>query len=348
MHTPHHVLITGGAGFIGCNLVRHLIQHQPDWQLTVLDALTYAGSRHNLNDIESQILFVPGDIIDPALVGELLHDRQIDTVVHLAAESHVDRSIDEPMPFIRTNVDGTACLLDAATRFWDGRQDVRFHQVSTDEVFGDLEQRPAADEQAPYAPSSPYAASKAAADHLVRAWSRTYGLPISISNCGNNYGPYQFPEKLIPLVISKALRGEALPLYGDGLQIRDWLHVQDHCTALARIIQTAPAGSSWNISARAQVSNRDLLERLLTALQQLRPCPAGDYRDLITPVADRPGHDRRYALDPSRLETDLDWQPHFQLADGLQQTVHWYLNSADWLQHIHEERYTGERLGQGS
>jgi dTDP-glucose 4,6-dehydratase len=336
-----HVLVTGGAGFIGANFVRHLLRMFPEIQIVDLDALTYAGSRENLKNLpgEARHEFVHGDIRDRPLVDRLLREHDIDTIVHFAAESHVDRSILGPEPFVQTNVVGTFTLLEAARQYWLGGADRapgrrRFHHVSTDEVYGSLSPgEPAFSEMTPYAPNSPYAASKAASDHLVRAYGHTYGLEVTISNCSNNYGPYQFPEKLIPLMILNALAGKPLPVYGDGQQIRDWLFVEDHCEAIRMILEHANPGETYNIGGGNQSSNLTIVHTLCDMLDEFRPA-AASYRSLIRYVADRPGHDRRYAMDITKIRRDLDWAPRHSLSDGLQETVEWYLANDAWIEAI--------------
>lgn len=349
-HVPRIVLITGGCGFIGSNLVLHLLVSDPGLRIVNLDALTYAGNRANLVEVERQYAarysFVHGDVADEALVAAVFAEHRPDTVIHLAAESHVDRAIDAPMPFLHTNIIGTAVLLQAARSAWRGRSDVRFHHVSTDEVFGSLGDHGAFDEASPYAPTNPYSASKAGADHLVRAWHRTFGLPVTLSNCSNNYGPFQFPEKLIPLIISRALAGESLPVFGDGSQVRDWLHVSDHCTALDRIVRQAQPGTTYHVGGGNEWSNRALIERLCDLLQERRPRTSG-YRVLITHVADRPGHDQRYAIDARRLAHDLGWSAQHDFTDGLRATVDWYLANQAWCADLIRRHAATERRGLG-
>jgi dTDP-glucose 4,6-dehydratase len=335
------VLVTGGAGFIGSNFVRHLLTHELAVQIVNLDALTYAGSLENLRELpgESRHTFVKGDIGDRVLVDRLLREYQIDTIVHFAAESHVDRSILDPGSFIQTNVVGTFTLLEAARQFWGKAGTQRFHHVSTDEVFGSLTaEDPAFEESTPYDPSSPYSASKAASDHLVRAYARTYGLPVTISNCSNNYGPYQFPEKLIPVIILNALDKKPLPVYGDGRQVRDWLYVEDHCEAIRQVILHGQLGETYNIGGNNQPTNLSIVQQICTSLDELRPTTlAGGYCSLITHVKDRPGHDRRYAMNISKIQRDLGWQPQESLVTGLRKTIQWYLDHAGWIAAIRQQ-----------
>lgn len=348
-HHPRVVLVTGGCGFIGANLIRWMLPRHPAVRVVNLDVLTYSGNLANLADVATRhadrYRFVHGDIADQALVRRLLAEEGIDTIIHLAAESHVDRSIEAPDAFLHSNIMGTYVLLTAARAAWQGRQDVRFHHVSTDEVFGSLGPTGFFSETTAYDPSSPYSATKAASDHLVRAWHRTYGLPVTISNCSNNYGPYQYPEKLIPHMILKALAGEPMPVYGDGGNVRDWLYVEDHCAAIDLIVRRAPAGSLFTVGGRSETSNLILVHQLCDLLDELRPRAGGSYRNLVTFVTDRPGHDRRYAIDPSRLEQELGWSAGHSLASGLRETVRWYLEHGDWIDDIRAARYDGRRLG---
>ena len=347
----NNVLITGGAGFIGSNFVRHLLKAQPAARIVNLDALTYSGSLENLRDLpdETRHTFIQGDICDSELVKTLLKDHEIDTLVHFAAETHVDRSIAAPDHFIRTNVIGTFTLLEAVREMWLNnpaihREEIRFHHVSTDEVYGTLAPgEPAWTEDRPYAPNSPYAASKAASDHLVRAYGHTYGLPYTLTNCTNNYGPYQFPEKLIPLVILHACEGKPLPVYGDGQQVRDWLHVEDHCEAIARVLEKGSPGSSYNIGGGNQPANLTIVETICDILDELQPDSSHrPHRKLITFVKDRPGHDRRYAMDIGKIQRELGWQPRCSIQEGLRETVSWYLSHSDWVKAIQEkEDYQG-------
>lgn len=345
------MLVTGGAGFIGANFVRHVLAANPGVVVTSIDALTYAGSPENLAGLEEQYpgrhRFVQADICDRAAMAELFTVDHPDTVINFAAESHVDRSIDDPLTFVETNVMGVAVLLETARRAWAGRQDVRFHQVSTDEVFGSLGSEGLFCEETRYDPSSPYSASKAAADHLVMAWHRTFGLPASISNCSNNYGPWQFPEKLIPLMIANALAEKPLPVYGTGANVRDWLHVLDHCRAICAILTRACPGSCYTVGGNNEWSNLNLVKLLCARLDTLHPRAGGSYGELITFVEDRPGHDVRYAIDSSRIRRDTGWQPQFTFEQGLDDTIRWYLEHQDWVTAIRAGRYDGSRLGKG-
>ncbi len=344
------LLITGGAGFIGANFVHHWLKAHPQDRVTVLDALTYAGSRLNLKDAEGKpnFSFVHGDICDETLVTRLFQERAIDTVAHFAAESHVDRSIDGPDAFIQTNVIGTHVLLKAAKAAWTGKQgNQRFHHVSTDEVFGSLGPTdPAFHEKTPYDPSSPYSASKAASDHLVRAYHRTYGLPVTLTNCSNNYGPFQFPEKLIPVIILNALAGRPIPVYGDGKNVRDWLYVTDHCRAIDTVIQRGALGETYNVGGKGERTNIEIVKTICALLDERRPdSQHRPHESLITYVKDRPGHDRRYAIDLSRIQRELDWQPAEDLKSGLAKTVDWYLAHLDWCEAVGGAKSAGERRG---
>jgi dTDP-glucose 4,6-dehydratase len=348
-HKPSVVLVTGGAGFIGCNFVRHLLATDDSVRVINYDALTYAGSPANLEGLDTKhtdrYRFVHADIRDEAAVAKVFAEEPIDTVVHLAAESHVDRSINAPGEFLSTNITGTYVLLQAARNAWSDRRDVRFHHVSTDEVYGSLGDEGLFLESTPYDPSSPYSASKAASDHLVRAWHRTYGLPVTISNCSNNYGPYQFPEKLLPLMICNALTGKSLPIYGDGKNVRDWLFVGDHCSALDTIVRRGRPGATYNVGGHNEWANIDIVHLLCDQLQELSPPKEGSYRDLITFVTDRPGHDRRYAIDASLIQRELGWTPQHKFEGGLQETIEWYLANGDWIEEIRRTKYAGQRLG---
>ncbi len=342
-----NILVTGGAGFIGSNFIRYMLAHEPEIRIVNLDALTYAGSMENLTDLPdpARHTFVKGDICDGNLVMQLLHEHRIDTIVHFAAESHVDRSILGPGAFVQTNIVGTFTLLEAARRFWLtenalGTQPVRFHHVSTDEVFGSLgPDDPPFDENTPYAPRSPYAASKASSDHLVRAYFHTYGLPITITNCSNNYGPYQFPEKLIPLMILNAVEGKPLPVYGDGMQIRDWLYVDDHSEAIRRVLQDGRVGETYTVGGDNQPPNIQIVRTICEILDELQPdSPHTPHARLITHVTDRPGHDRRYDIDITKIRTELGWRPSEQLQSGLLKTVRWYLDNPAWVDAIRKQQ----------
>jgi dTDP-glucose 4,6-dehydratase len=329
-HRPHVALVTGGAGFIGVNFVRYLLSSDPAVRVINLDALTYAGSLVSLQGVAEQYgsryRFVHANICDETAVSRLFSEEPIDTVVHFAAESHVDRSIEGPRAFLDTNITGTYVLLQQALQAWRTRGTFRFHHVSTDEVYGSLEETGLFTEETPYQPSSPYSASKAASDHLVRAWTRTYGLPTTISNCSNNYGPYQFPEKLIPLMIVNALSGKPLPVYGAGTNVRDWLFVEDHCRAIDLIV-----------GGRNEWKNIDIVNLICRLLDEKRPRATGSYRDLITYVADRPGHDLRYAIDASRLEGELSWRAQYEFQSGLNRTIDWYLAQSDWVEAVRKK-----------
>ena len=351
-----NILVTGGCGFIGSNFIRQRLTEDasPLRKLVNLDLLTYAGNPANLADLASdpRYVFQKGDIGDEALVARLLAEHDIDAIVNFAAESHVDRSIDSPEPFIQTNVTGTLRLLNAARRHWsnlpDGRlEKFRFLHVSTDEVYGTLAPHdPAFSETTPFAPNSPYAASKAASDHLVRAFQHTYGLPTLTTNCSNNYGPYHFPEKLIPLMILNALDGKPLPVYGDGQQIRDWLYVEDHAAAIWLVLQRGRTGETYNVGGLNERANLDVVKTLCALLDAKSPRPDGaSYTAQITYVADRPGHDRRYAIDCSKLQSELGWAPRESFETGLAKTVDWYLKNRSWTDDITQNRYNRERLG---
>ena len=336
------VLVTGGAGFIGSAVVRHLI-HATDATVVTVDALTYAGHRENLAPVAGaeRHHFEQEDITDAPAMHRLFREYEPDAVMHLAAESHVDRSIDGPAAFVQTNVVGTQVLLEAARTYWEEQgapADFRFLHVSTDEVYGELGETGAFTEETPYDPSSPYSASKAGADHLVRAWHHTYGLPVLITNCSNNYGPYQHPEKLIPVVIQNALDGEPIPVYGDGQNVRDWLYVEDHVRALLRVLDDGQAGETYNVGGREERTNIALVRQICDLLDARRPdALEGSHRDLITFVEDRPGHDWRYAIDPTKMEEELGWTPTMDLAEGLRRTVDWYVAHRDWCRAVTAE-----------
>ena len=347
------ILVTGGMGFIGSAVVRLAIAR--GHEVVNLDALTYAACEANVASVSDApgYAFVRADIRDRAALDRVFADHAPDAVMHLAAESHVDRSIDGPGAFIETNVTGTFNMLEAARAYCSGRgrpEGFRFHHVSTDEVFGSLPPDPGATftEDTPYAPRSPYAASKAGSDHLVRAWHETYGLPVVLSNCSNNYGPYHFPEKLIPVVILNALAGRALPIYGDGSNVRDWLYVEDHADALLTVMTRGAVGRSYNIGGENERSNLELVRMICAILDDARPRASGSYADQIAFVADRPGHDARYAIDPTRIREELGWRPGVTLEEGLARTVQWYLDNEDWWRALLDRRGVGERLGRAS
>ncbi|MGJ0507222.1 MAG: dTDP-glucose 4,6-dehydratase [Methylocystis sp.] len=346
-----NVLITGGAGFIGSAVARRLID-DTDARLLVYDKLTYAGNLDSLAPIaqDARYAFRRADICDAAAVAAALADFQPDIVMHLAAESHVDRSIDGPAAFVETNLVGTFTMLEAALAYWRALPEAkarsfRFMHISTDEVFGALGPTGLFREDTPYAPNSPYSASKAGSDHLVRAWRETYGLPTIVTNCSNNYGPYHFPEKLIPLTILNAIEGKPLPVYGRGENIRDWLYVEDHAAALILVARTGVVGESYNVGGRNEKRNIDVVHAICDILDELRPDAHGSYRRLIAFVEDRPGHDLRYAIDCSKIERELGWRPQQTFETGLRQTVQWYLDHPAWWQAIRSGKYRGERLG---
>jgi dTDP-glucose 4,6-dehydratase len=351
------ILITGGAGFIGSALVRHVIANTQHSVVNV-DKLTYAGNLESLKSIDNdpRYCFEHADIGDATKINALLLKHQPDAIMHLAAESHVDRSIDGPADFIATNIVGTYVLVEAARNYWQGlaadkKANFRFHHISTDEVYGDLPNDGSLfTEETPYSPSSPYSASKASSDHIVRAWHRTYGFPVLVTNCSNNYGPFHFPEKLIPLVILNALEGKPLPVYGDGKQIRDWLYVDDHARALLTVVETGKIGETYNIGGHNEMENIVVVKTIcdiLEELQQQKPAGLAKYQDLITFVKDRPGHDHRYAIDASKIEQELGWTPNETFETGLKKTVRWYLDNLDWCRHVQDGSYRRERLGLG-
>lgn len=346
-------LVTGGAGFIGSAVVRYIINHTQDEVLNI-DKLTYAGNLESLAEIENnpRYSFKQIDICDTVALEQALKDFQPDVIMHLAAESHVDRSIDGPVAFIQTNIVGTYTLLEAARKYWltldaDKKKSFRFHHISTDEVYGDLEgTTDLFTEKTSYEPSSPYSASKASSDHLVRAWYRTYGLPTIVTNCSNNYGPYHFPEKLIPLMILNALDGKALPVYGNGQQIRDWLFVEDHAKALYRVASQGKIAETYNIGGHNEKQNIEVVKAICTLLDELKPREdQQSYTSLITYVTDRPGHDVRYAIDASKIASELDWRPKETFETGLRKTVEWYLNNLQWCRRVQDGSYQRERLG---
>ncbi|EJI6688906.1 dTDP-glucose 4,6-dehydratase [Vibrio parahaemolyticus] len=351
------ILVTGGAGFIGSAVVRHIIRDTQD-SVVNLDKLTYAGNLESLVDVadSDRYYFEQVDICDRTELDRVFSEHQPDMVMHLAAESHVDRSIDGPAAFIETNVMGTYHLLEAARQYWSSLEEAnksafRFHHISTDEVYGDLEGTDDLfTETTSYAPSSPYSASKASSDHLVRAWQRTYGLPTLVTNCSNNYGPYHFPEKLIPLMILNALDGKPLPVYGDGMQIRDWLFVEDHARALYKVVTEGEIGETYNIGGHNEKANIEVVKTICALLEELRPDkPAGveSYETLITYVKDRPGHDVRYAIDATKIAQELNWTPEETFESGIRKTVEWYLNNPQWWQRVLDGSYSLERLGAG-
>lgn len=345
MHHPHRILVTGGAGFIGANFLHLIVPQMSESIIVNLDKLTYAGNLQSLETLQSapNYKFVHGDICDLELLGHLFEEHQFTTVIHFAAESHVDRSIHSPIDFVHSNVVGTASLLEAAKGAWSSAsstmQDCRFLHVSTDEVFGALGHTGQFSETTPYAPRSPYAASKAAADHFIRAYAATYGLPVVITNCSNNYGPYQFPEKLIPLAIVRALHKDPIPVYSKGENVRDWLHVSDHCNALLRILRYGECSETYLIGGAGECSNLELLRTLLTIVDEELGRSKGSSWDLITFVQDRPGHDFRYAINANKLMTELDWSPEYTLAEGLRKTVQWYISNQPWLEAVMDESY---------
>ncbi|MDY3306088.1 dTDP-glucose 4,6-dehydratase [Psychrobacter sanguinis] len=347
------ILVTGGAGFIGSAVIRHIINNTNDEVLNI-DKLTYAGNLESLIDVkdDSKYSFKKIDICDSIAIEQAFNDFQPDLIMHLAAESHVDRSIDGPAEFINTNIVGTYTLLEAARKYWqvlseDKKSTFKFHHISTDEVYGDLEgTTDLFTETTPYAPSSPYSASKASSDHLVRAWHRTYGLPVIITNCSNNYGPYHFPEKLIPLVILNALDGKPLPIYGKGDQIRDWLYVEDHARALYKVVTEGAIGETYNIGGHNEKQNIDVVKTICQILDKLKPQFNGQpYESLITFVKDRPGHDLRYAIDATKIKNDLGWTPEESFDSGIRKTVEWYLNNLEWCRRVQDGSYQRERLG---
>ena len=346
------ILVTGGAGFIGSAVVRHLVNNL-NCSVVNIDKLTYAGNLSSLSSVDQNPLysFEYADINDRSLITVILYKHQPDAIMHLAAESHVDRSIDGPSDFIQTNIVGTYSLLECARSYWrqlssSKQDDFRFHHISTDEVFGTLGKTDSFTEETAYDPRSPYSASKASSDHLVRAWHETYGLPVVLSNCSNNYGPYHFPEKLIPLMIIKALKGEKLPVYGTGENIRDWLYVDDHANALCKILFEGKKGESYNVGGNAEVSNLDVVRNICRLLDELSPRPGmSRYEEQIDFVADRPGHDYRYAIDSTKIRNELGWKPIETFETGLRRTVGWYLANSSWWKPILTGEYRGQRLG---
>jgi dTDP-glucose 4,6-dehydratase len=352
-----NVIVTGGAGFIGANYIHHLFTDPAfSGRVMNIDVLTYAGNLQSLEDLEaryggSRYFFAQADICDATAISRIFADFNPDTIVNFAAESHVDRSIDGPMQFIQTNVVGTAVLLSAALEYYkklsdEAKASFRFHHVSTDEVYGSLGETGMFTEDTHYDPSSPYSASKASSDHLVRAWQRTFGLPVSISNCSNNYGPYQFPEKLIPLMILNCLAHKPLPVYGKGLNVRDWLYVTDHCEAINTVIRRGKPGQTYNIGGNNEMKNIDIVHTICRILDELEPSSSlKSYSELITYVTDRPGHDLRYAIDATKIATELAWTPSETFETGIRKTVSWYLKNRQWWQNIQNKTYQQERLG---
>ncbi len=343
------VLVTGGAGFIGSCFVRHWAR-SGDTRIINLDALTYAGNPDSIPDTNDDHIFVRGSIGDRELVTQLLGTYRPEAIVNFAAESHVDRSIDGPGAFIETNITGTYQLLDACLEYWkqcgeDAKAEFRFLHVSTDEVYGSLGKTGLFTEDTPYAPNSPYSASKASSDHLVRAWHHTYGLPTLITNCSNNYGPYQFPEKLIPLVTLNAIAGKPLPVYGDGTNVRDWLFVEDHCSAIRAVLKRGCEGETYNVGGDCERTNIDIVRAICRTVNRLLPNLQHNCEELITFVKDRPGHDKRYAIDASKIKNSLDWKPIVSFDDGINETVQWYIDNPIWVNRVTDGSYQGERLG---
>jgi len=346
------LIVTGGAGFIGSALIRYLMANT-NYQVVNIDKLTYAGNLQSLPNLDNNpnYQFEQVDICDKEKIDEIFQRFQPDAIMHLAAESHVDRSIDGPLEFVNTNVMGTAVLLDVAKNYWNtlddsAKADFRFHHISTDEVYGSLGETGLFLETTPYDPSSPYSASKSSSDHMVRAWSRTFGLPVLITNCSNNYGPYQFPEKLIPLVLLNAQEGKVLPIYGQGNQIRDWLYVDDHVRALLTVLEKGKPGETYNIGGNNEKTNLEVVHTICDILGELLPDSKYlPFRDLIKHVTDRPGHDLRYAIDATKIKNDLDWEPAETFETGIRKTLQWYLDNPIWCQHVLDGSYQGERLG---
>lgn len=354
------MIITGGAGFIGANLVRHALAHT-EARIVVLDKLTYAGNRCTLEDLtgEPRFVFIKGDIADRDLIESIFREHQPSAILNLAAETHVDRSIDDPRPFVDTNIVGTFVLLEAARKYFasvdeTARDKFRFLHVSTDEVYGTLGPTGLFSEQTPYAPNSPYSASKAAADHLIRAYCETYGLPTIVTNCSNNYGPYQFPEKLIPLTLLNALEGNRLPIYGDGGNIRDWLYVEDHCSGILEALRRGRCGEKYNIGGANERTNLQVVDTICAVLEEIFPAERNEalggrgisrYSELKTFVTDRPGHDRRYAIDSTKIRTELGWQPAYDFESGIRSTVRWYVSNRKWCAEVQSGKYGRERLG---
>ncbi|MBR3957854.1 MAG: dTDP-glucose 4,6-dehydratase [Kiritimatiellae bacterium] len=352
MRNSRRCIVTGGCGFIGSALVRHLCREGRD--VLVIDKLTYAGNVESLKEVEGKYKLLVEDICDQAAMDRAFEEFKPDTIFHLAAESHVDRSIDGPGEFVRTNVVGTATLLQVALKWWRTNPNFVFQHISTDEVYGTLGDDGFFTEKTPYSPHSPYSASKASSDHLVRAWHDTYGMPVLITNCSNNYGPYHFPEKLIPLIILNCLDGKPLPVYGKGANVRDWLYVDDHVKALCLVNAKGVPGETYNVGGHNERTNLEVVKTVCAILDELRPLSQtshssqlSHYSDLITYVADRPGHDLRYAIDPAKLMNELGWKPEENFETGIRKTVQWYLDNEWWWKPIHEKKYAGQRLGKG-
>ena len=350
MRNSRRCIVTGGCGFIGSALVRHLCREGRD--VLVIDKLTYAGNVESLKEVEGKYKLLVEDICDQAAMDRAFEEFKPDTIFHLAAESHVDRSIDGPGEFVRTNVVGTATLLQSALKWWRTNPNFVFQHISTDEVYGTLGDNGFFTEKTPYSPHSPYSASKASSDHLVRAWHDTYGMPVLITNCSNNYGPYHFPEKLIPLIILNCLEGKPLPVYGKGANVRDWLYVDDHVKALCLVNAKGVPGETYNVGGHNERTNLEVVKTVCAILDELRPLSRTSrssrlsrYSDLITYVADRPGHDLRYAIDPAKLMNELGWKPEENFETGIRKTVQWYLDNEWWWKPIHEKKYAGQRLG---
>ena len=350
------ILVTGGSGFIGSNFIHYLINNTDYQRIINLDKLTYAGNNENLINIQQNIRykFIKGNICDRQCIKKIFQDYSPNKIVHFAAESHVDRSIDGPKDFINTNIVGTSILLEESLSYYNklkklSKSSFKFHHISTDEVFGSLGEKGSFVEDSPYDPSSPYSASKASSDHLVRAWHRTFGLPVTISNCSNNYGPYQFPEKLIPLIIINCLSNKSLPVYGKGENIRDWLYVEDHCKAINLILQEGAIGDTYNIGGNNEISNLNIVESICTILDKLKPSNSGkSYNQMISFVKDRPGHDFRYAINTTKIKKDLNWEPKETFDSGLTKTIKWYLENENWWKKIQKNIYKQERIGVSS